>query len=97
MPASTMTSASLTLAQQTPTAPISIWRRASRGHLWVLVWGRSEMPCSSAWAAIFARFSSIVATSMSSAGVGMSSTGIGTVERNRFVAQGGLRRASREA
>ena len=33
MPAWTMTSASLTFAQQTPTAPSSIWRFARSGHL----------------------------------------------------------------
>jgi hypothetical protein len=40
-PASTITSASLTFAAQTPTAPFAICFFARIGHLWVLVWGRS--------------------------------------------------------
>ena len=44
MPPSTMTSASETLAQVTPIAPKSIWRRAIQGDLWPLEWGRQFLP-----------------------------------------------------
>ena len=44
MPPSTMTSASETLAQVTPIAPKSIWRRAIQGDLWPLEWGRQALP-----------------------------------------------------
>ena len=39
-----MTSASETLAQVTPIAPKSIWRRAIQGDLWPLEWGRQFLP-----------------------------------------------------
>ena len=44
IPPSTMTSASETLAQVTPIAPKSIWRRAIHGDLWPLEWGRQSLP-----------------------------------------------------
>ena len=44
MPPSTMTSASETLAQVTPIAPKSIWRRAIHGDLWPFEWGRQSLP-----------------------------------------------------
>ena len=44
MPASAKTSASPSFAQQMPTAPRAICRRASSGDLWVLACGRSRMP-----------------------------------------------------
>ena len=45
-PAAAITSASPTLATQTPTAPAAIWRRAISGHLWVLACGRSFLPAA---------------------------------------------------
>ena len=39
-----MTSASVSLAVQMPTAPRAICRWAIAGHLWVLVCGRTPMP-----------------------------------------------------
>ena len=44
MPPSTMTSASEILAQVTPIAPKSIWRRAIHGDLWPFEWGRQSLP-----------------------------------------------------
>src|SRR5262250_1704501 len=72
MPAAAITSASPTLAQQMPTAPAAIWRRAISGHLCVLEWGRSFLPADFTCAAILAMLRSKRSTSRSSAGVGIS-------------------------
>src|SRR6185503_18143582 len=72
MPAAAITSASPTLATQTPTAPAAICRRAISGHLWVLAWGRIFLPTAFTCAAIFCRLRSKRSRSRSSAGVGSS-------------------------
>jgi len=72
MPDSAITSASPTLAQQIPTAPAAIWRRAISGHLWVLECGRSFLPAAVVQAAIFAMLRSKRSRSSRSAGVGIS-------------------------
>src|SRR6266436_45864 len=72
MPAAAITSASPTLAQQMPTAPAAIWRRAISGHLCVFECGRSFLPTAFTWAAILAMFRSKRSRSRSSAGVGIS-------------------------
>ena len=72
-PPSTITSASLTLAAQTPTAPSAICRRAMMGHLCVFVCGRSPSFRRRAWSVIWRRFASRRSRSISSAGVPSSS------------------------
>src|SRR5712691_4829650 len=72
MPEAAITSASPTLAQQMPTAPAAIWRRAISGHLCVFECGRSFLPTAFTWAAILAMFRSKRSRSRSSAGVGIS-------------------------
>src|SRR5712691_2136769 len=72
MPEAAITSASPTLAQQMPTAPAAIWRRAISGHLCVFECGRSFLPTAFTWAAILAMFRSKRPRSSSSAGVGIS-------------------------
>src|SRR6266849_412063 len=72
MPEAAITSASPTLAQQMPTAPAAIWRRAISGHLCVFECGRSFLPTAFTWAAILVMFRSKRSRSSSSAGVGIS-------------------------
>ena len=72
MPAAAITSASPTLAQQMPTAPAAIWRRAISGHLWVLECGRIFFPAVFTYAAILAMFRSKRSRSRRRAGVGIS-------------------------
>src|SRR5262245_29392127 len=72
MPAAAITSASPTLAQQMPTAPAAIWRRAISGHLCVFEWGRSFLPAAFTCAAILAMFRSKRSRSRRRAGVGIS-------------------------
>src|SRR6266849_6977710 len=72
MPEAAITSASPTLAQQMPTAPAAIWRRAISGHLCVFECGRSFLPTAFTCAAILAMFRSKRSRSSSRAGVGIS-------------------------
>ena len=75
-PAATMTSASLTFAQQSPngTAPSTfIWRWAMAGHLWpfVTLRTRADRPRKKRWRV--SRLCSMAARSMTSRGVSRSS------------------------
>src|ERR1700730_4645883 len=72
MPETAITAAPPPLAQQMPTAPAAIWRRAISGHLCVFECGRSFLPTAFTWAAILAMFRSKRSRSSSSAGVGIS-------------------------
>ena len=72
MPPSTMTSASETLAQVTPMAPSSIWRRAIHGDLWPLECGRQSLPPAAMAVDRRRTFASKRSRSSSSAGVSSS-------------------------
>ena len=74
-----MTSASETLAQVTPMAPSSIWRRAIHGDLWPLEWGRQSLPPAAMAADSRRTFASNRSRSSSSAGVSSSPRVIPTV------------------
>ena len=69
IPSSASASASPSLAQQTPSAPAAICRRAMSALLWVLACGRSFSPAPAANAAIAAMLRSSASTSTTSAGV----------------------------
>ena len=64
-----MTSASLTLAVQIPTEPVSICIWAIAGHLCVFAWGRLAIPFAPIAVCILARFVSSRSRSTQSAGV----------------------------
>ena len=68
-PPRTITSASPKVAQQMPSAPAAIWRRAIASDLCVLACGRSAMPRPRACAAIAAILRSSASRSTTSAGV----------------------------
>ena len=68
-PPRTMTSASETFWQQTPTAPCAIWRKAMTGLLWVLAWARKRTPAVCVASAMRFKLRSKASRSTSSAGV----------------------------
>ena len=72
MPAAAITSASPSLAQHIPTAPASIWSRATRGDLCALACGRQATPASAQSSAMRARLRSNASASTKSTGVSSS-------------------------
>ena len=72
MPWSKSTCASLTLATQIPTDPVSSCIRAIAGHLWVLACGRLAMPLRATVRCMVAMLASSASRSTTRAGVSRS-------------------------